>query len=136
MKKKLLLFSLFIMCIICLPKDTFAFSSENYKNKSLCGTYEVAGLHSDGVIDPVACFNSLEEAQVWMRNNGADDLVIFNKVGGETKILDANLALVDLSVNPQTLTYFYSTPDSTSAFTYMDTGSLYGGVDGAFIKGK
>lgn len=136
MKKKLLLFSLFIMCIICLPKDTFAFSSENYKNKSLCGTYEVAGLHSDGVIDPVACFNSLEEAQVWMRNNGADDLVIFNKVGGETKILDANLALVDLSVNPQTLTYFYSTPDSTSAFTYMDTGSLYGGVDGAFIEGS
>lgn len=134
MKKKILLLALFAFCIIIFPKETYAFSSENYKNKSLCGNYEVAGMHSDGVIDPVACLNTFEEAQTWMKNNGADDLVVFGKVAGKTKILDANLALVDLSVNPETLTYFYTDKEKTSSYTYMDTGSLYGGVDGALIS--
>lgn len=134
MKKKILLLALFAFCIIIFPKETYAFSSENYKNKSLCGNYEVAGMHSDGVIDPVACLNTFEEAQVWMKKNGADDLVVFGKVAGKTKILDANLALVDLSVNPETLTYFYTDKEKTSSYTYMDTGSLYGGVDGALIS--
>ena len=134
MKKKILLLALFAFCIIIFPKETYAFSSENYKNKSLCGNYEVAGMHSDGVIDPVACLNTFEEAQAWMKKNGADDLVVFGKVAGKTKILDANLALVDLSVNPETLTYFYTDKEKTSSYTYMDTGSLYGGVDGALIS--
>ena len=134
MKKKILLLVLSVFCIIIFPKETYAFSSENYKNKSLCGNYEVAGMHSDGVIDPVACLNTFEEAQAWMKNNGADDLVVFGKVAGKTKILDANLALVDLSVNPETLTYFYTDKEKTSSYTYMDTGSLYGGVDGALIS--
>ena len=139
MKRQILFFGLIMLGIVLFPKDTYAFSSANYENKSLCGTFEVAGLHSDGVIDPVACLNTFEEAQKWMKNNGADDLVVFGKVSGKTKILDANLALVDLSVNPETLTYFFTSKDSSfnhnsGAYTYMDTGSLYGGVDGAFLE--
>lgn len=133
MKKLWLLTSILIGCFLFYPKDTLAFSSSNYQYKSLCGNYEVAGMHSDGVIDPVACLNTFEEAQAWMKNNGADDLVVFGKVSGKTKILDANVALVDLSVNPETLTYFYTDKEKTSSYTYMDTGSLYGGVDGALI---
>ena len=133
MKKLWLLTSILIGCFLFYPKDTLAFSSSNYQYKSLCGNYEVAGMHSDGVIDPVACLNTFEEAQAWMKDNGADDLVVFGKVSGKTKILDANVALVDLSVNPETLTYFYTDKEKTSSYTYMDTGSLYGGVDGALI---
>ena len=49
-------------------------------------------------------------------------------------IVDAKYALLDLSVNPETLTYFYESKDlNTRVYTYMDTGSLYGGVDGAHI---
>lgn len=134
MKRKLLFLSLFILAILLYPKDTYAFSSANYQNKSLCGKFEVAGLHSDGKIDPVACFSTFENAKSYMKSNGADDLVVFGKVSGKTKILDANLALLDLSVNPTTLTYFYTNNNLTgSSYTYMDTGSLYGGVDGALI---
>ena len=69
-----------------------------------------------------------------MKNNGADDLAIMTKVAGKTKIIDANVALLDLSVNPETLTYFYTNSNLTgSSYTYMDTGSLYGGVDGAHM---
>ena len=59
--------------------------------------------------------------------------VIFVKNGGSTKIIDANMALLDLTVNEETLTYFYTNKElSGSAYTYMDTGSLYGGVWGQY----
>ena len=133
MKKKLLLLSLIVLGIILYPKNTYAFSSEDYKNKSLCGTYEVAGMHADGVINPVACFSVFEDAQAWMKNNGAEDLVIFHRLNGKTVILDANMALVDLSVHSGTLN-FYTTKESSDAYTYMNNKSTYGGGDGAFIE--
>lgn len=133
MKKKLLLLSLIVLGIILYPKNTYAFSSEDYKNKSLCGTYEVAGMHADGVINPVACFSVFEDAQAWMKNNGAEDLVIFHRLNGKTVILDANMALVDLSVHSGTLN-FYTTKETADAYTYMSNSSTYGGTDGAFIE--
>ncbi len=134
MKKKILFLILLVLTMLILPKDTYAFSSADYENKSLCGNFEVAGLHTDGTIATVSCHNTYEEAKNLMKNNGADDLVIFTKVSGKTKIIDANVALLDLSVNPETLTYFYTNSELTgSSYTYMDTGSLYGGVDGALI---
>ena len=134
MKKKLLFAGLLAASFLC-TKNVYAFDSNNYKNKSLCGYYEVAGFHSDGVIDPVSCKSTYEEAKSFMKSNGANDLAIMTKVNGETKIIDANVALLDLSVNPETLTYFYTNQNLTgSAYTYMDTGSLYGGVDGAHIE--
>lgn len=136
MKQNLLFLSLIMIGILLYPKETYAFSSSNYQNKSLCGNYEVAGMHSDGAIDPVACFSTFEEATSFMKNNGADDLVVFGRVDGKTKILNANLALADLSVNPTALTYFYTSTNTNSSYTYMDTGSLYGGVDGAFIEAQ
>ena len=133
-KRKYIFGFLLLLTILLFPKDTYAFSSANYENKSLCGNFEVAGLHSDGVVDPVGCYNTYEEAKNLMKSAGANDLVIFAKVAGKTKIIDANVALVDLSVNPETLTYFFTNSELTgSSYTYMDTGSLYGGVDGALI---
>ena len=134
MKKILLFLSLTVIGIVLYPKNTYAFSSVNYENKSLCGNFEVAGMHTDGGIDPIGCFKTFDEAKNYMKNNGADDLVVFGKISGKTKILDANVALLDLSVNPTTLTYFYTNSNLTgSSYTYMDTGSLYGGVDGALL---
>ena len=135
MKKKKLLIIALLLFVIFAYKNVYAFDSSNYKDKELCGSYEVAGFHSDGYIDPVKCFNTFEEAKSFMKNNGASDLAILNKVNGQTKILDANVALLDLSVNPETLTYFYTNKETNSSYTYMDTGSLYGGVDGALLEG-
>ena len=64
-----------------------------------------------------------------MKNNGADDLAVMTKINGKTTIVDANVALVDLTVNPSALTYYYTNPEDYNDFTYMDNGSLYGGVD-------
>ena len=104
MRKKLLfIVSLFTVILTC--KKVYAFDVNNYKYRNLCGNYEVAGFHSDGYIDKVSCFSSFNEAKNFMKNNGAADLAVITKVNGETKIVDANKALLDLSVNPETLTY-------------------------------
>jgi len=126
MKKRYIIFASLLAAVTFSHRNVYAFSANDYKYRDLCDTYEVAGFHSDGYIDKVACFNNYDEAKNFMKDNGADDLAILNKVNGETKIIDANVALLDLSVNPETLTYFYTNSELTSsAYTYMDTGSLY-----------
>ena len=133
MKKKNILIATTLATIFLNIKNVYAFDVNNYKNRNLCGNYEVAGFHNDGAIDKVACFTNYEEAKNYMVNNGADDLAIMTKISGNTKIIDANVGILDLSVNPETLTYFYNDYNKNTAYTYMDTGSLYGGVDGAHI---
>ena len=112
-RKKLIL--MIIFSIFFISKNTYAFDANNYQYKSLCGSYEVAGFHSDGVIDPVYCTNNFNDAKNWMKNNGAKDLAIMTKVNGKTKIIDANMALLDLSVNPDTLTYFFGNSELTGS---------------------
>ena len=133
MKRKMLLLTILFTSIFTCKK-IYAFDVNNYKSRNLCGKYEVAGFHSDGYIDKVECFSSFNDAKNYMKSNGAADLAIMTKVNGQTKIIDANQALLDLSVNPTTLTYFYENSELTSRqYTYMDTGSLYGGVDGGLL---
>ena len=136
MKKRLLLMTTFILTIFCFNiKEVDAYSVDNYSNRNLCAAYELAGFHSDGTIAQVGCYASYEEAKNAMVTNGAEDLAIMTMVNGKVKIIDANVALLDLSVNPETLTYFYENAgDNNRTYTYMDTGSLYGGVDGAHIE--
>ena len=134
MKNKNINKILFLLVVMFLSKNVYAFDVNNYRNRNLCANYEVAGFHSDGEIVQVSCHSTYEAAKNWMKNNGADDLAIMTKVNGSTKIIDANVALLDLSVNPETLTYFYTNSNLTgSSYTYMDTGSLYGGVDGVHM---
>ncbi len=133
MNKKRILVAFIIATIFLSVKNVYALDANDYKNRNLCGNFEVAGFHDDGGIFPVGCLGTYEEAREYMKNYGAIDLSIMTKVNGVTKIIDSNAALLDLSVNPETLTYFYNDINSKSAYTYMDTGSLYGGVDGAHI---
>lgn len=134
MKKKHLFASLLTLTLLLSCKKVYAFDVNDYRYKNLCGNYEVAGFHSDGYIDPVECFNNFEDAKAFMKNNGANDLGILHNIGGQNKIVDANMALLDLSVNPTQLTYFYENSElSGRKYTYMDTGSLYGGVDGGLL---
>ena len=133
MKKRLLMFSILILFFMSV-KDVYAFDSSNYKNRALCGNFEVAKFESNGTITKVGCYGNYSEAKNFMKSNGANNLAIMTKVSGSTKIIDANVALLDLSVNPEQLTYFYTNSNLTgSSYTYMDTGSLYGGVDGVLM---
>lgn len=127
----LLTLSIFVIDIF----DVNAYSSANYQDKTLCGAYEVSAFKEDGRIEQISCHNTYEEAKKSMIENGSDDLGILTNINGKVKILDVNVGLVDLSVSPETLTYFYRTSEMNSfRYTYMDTGSLYGGVDGVILE--
>lgn len=132
--KKIISLGIISLSAFCFNiKDTFAYSSSNYENRNLCGNFEVASFDTDGSIKSVSCKGNYEDARAYMKSNGADNLAIMAKVAGKTKIIDANVALLDLSVNPTAITYFYNNINTNTSYTYMDTGSLYGGVDGAHI---
>ena len=113
MRKRLFLITTFIITVFCFNiYEVDAYSVDNYRYKSLCGNFELAGFHTDGVIDPIGCYNSYYEARDAMKANGAQDLAIMTYVDGAVKIVDANVALLDLSVNSETLTYFYEQPET------------------------
>ena len=134
MKYKKYIFTIFIFVIFFTCKNVYAFDSSNYKTRKLCGQFEVAGFHNDGYIDPVACYNDYASASAFMRNNGAYDLAIMTYVNDEVKIIDANRALLDLTVNPEQLTYYYENSELTSRkYTYMQNHSVYRDGDGAFL---
>lgn len=132
--KKLLYLLIFVSSIFFMSiTDVSAFSSADYKNRSLCGNYELAGFHSDGVIDTVNCYSTYEEARRDMNSNGAIDLAIMTKLNGETRILDANMALVDLSVHGNTTVSFYDTINLKYDYTYMNNYNTYGASDGVLV---
>ncbi len=135
MKKKLLFTLVGILGLLFMMPNAYAFDASNYRYHGVCGNFEIAGFREDGSVVEVGCFNTYEEARDQMIAYGGYDLGILAWVDGVPKIIDANVALLDLSVNPETLTYFYRNSELTgSAYTYMDTGSLYGGVDGVHME--
>lgn len=134
MKKKYLAI-ISILTILSFNKNIYAFDVNNYKDKSLCGNYEVAGFHSDGVIDPVYCTSSYDEAKSLMENNGARDLAIMTKVNGKTKIIDVNYGLVRLNMHQNNVnTYIYDNSNLTNQYKWQKfyfNGSY--GEDGGFL---
>lgn len=136
-KKKLLFvtmtfgFSTFMF----IPKNTYAITSNDYSSRNVCNSkYELAKANSNYTISHISCYNDYSSALNAMNSSNDDDLFILDSTKSNTKIVNAKYALLDLSVNPEQLTYFYETPGlTTRKYTYMDTGSLYGGVDGALL---
>ena len=67
MKKNKLLIMTFLLSSLITLKQVYAYDVNNYKDRNLCGNYEVAGFHTDGYIDKVACFSSFNEAKSYMK---------------------------------------------------------------------
>ena len=133
MKKKTLFLIFSILTFFFITKDTYAYSSSDYKNRKLCGNYEVVQFHSDGTITTKNCYSIFEDAQAAMIADGGADLAVLGNVVNETKVLSANSALVDLT-NTSDLIYLYDSYTVTGdAHTYINGQSGYGAVDGAFI---
>ena len=134
MRKRVIFTLVLLLGILFCGKNVYAFDTWTYRDHNICGNFELAGFREDGSLAQVGCYNTYEEARDAMKTYGGNDLGILAWVDDIPKIIDANVALLDLSVNPETLTYFYRDSDLTQSFTYMDTGSLYGGVDGIHLE--
>ncbi len=137
MKKSCFIILVFTCFLFLSPSKTEALTKAEYSSRNICGEgkYELAGAHTDGIADFVSCHNSFYDAHNAMISIGADDLIIFERKNGVTSLVDAQYALMDLTVNPKAITYYYADErDETTPNNYMDNGSAYGGVDGAFLS--
>ena len=132
MKKKLLLLTILISVFMINPKSVSALGVDNYRSRGVCGNFEVAGFHSDGEIVTVYCRDTFQDAMNAMRDNGADDLAIMTKVNGSTKIIGANLGIVDLNINGNTTVNYYRYSNITGVYTYMNHSNW--GSDAALIQ--
>ncbi len=131
-KKKLFIFLAIIVSCFHMNK-VYAFSSSDYRYRSLCGNFEVARFNKNGSIDRLSCHNDYGSAKSAMQKNGESGTAILTNVNNESKIIDANVALLDLTIPPDMTNFYTNSELSGSSYTYMDTGSLYGGVDGAHL---
>lgn len=134
MKKKiiyLLIFSLFF-----ISKDVKAFDKYTYWDRPVCGTFEVAGFHTDGYIDTVACFNTFVEAHDYMKSNGAEDLGVLSRVGNRTMLLDTNYGIMDFSGTTDTTNCFENKELTGRKYTYFTGASGYGGSDGLQLESE
>lgn len=138
---KYLLFFCFLYFLFCFQVE--AMKPDELKDRVVCGDqYEVAIALEDGSLEHVACYVDYNQAKVAMDSHSSDNTLIlmraYNKVYGEirTEILDSKYALLDLSVNTQKpYTHFFpDAGDKTTKDNYMDTGTLYQAVDGAYIS--
>ncbi len=131
MMKKSIIFIFIIVCIIFYPKDTNALTSEEYASRNVC-SYEVAIANYDDTFTHVACYSDYNSARTKMEASG-DHAFIFDATSYPTKIIDANAALVDLTVSGDLI--IFNTEASLNGRDYTYTSPLYymGGTDAALI---
>lgn len=144
MKRNFIRYVLFSVAFYFLfAFDVWAMKPVEFKDRIICGdSYELAIAEEDGSLTHVACYTDYYQAKTAMDSTDNDNLVIlaraYNQVYGETRteIADSKYALLDLSVNTQKpYSYFFpDAGDNTSKDNYMDTGSLYRSVDGAYLS--
>lgn len=136
--KKILMIYVFFCCLLFLsPNKVEGLTKSVYQSRNVCGEskYELGRAHTDGNVSHVACYNNFYDAHNAMVQNGGEDLIVFERKNGVTTLVDAQYALMDLTVNPKAVTYYYADErDETTPNNYMDNGSLYGGVDGAYLS--
>ena len=63
MKKKFIITLFLAFAILFITKDTYAFDVNNYRYRTLCGTYEVSDFKADGTIEVISCHEYYEDAQ-------------------------------------------------------------------------
>ena len=130
MKKKLTFLTILISIFFFNTKDVYAYSSSDYINRTLCGSWEVAEFFADGTITAKSCHNTIDEAKLAMIKDGNPNLAVMAGAPGNVKIYAANRALVDFT-GPNELIYMYADDQLRTEHSYMNGQSTYGAVDGA-----
>lgn len=139
MKKNGLLVLIFGLSFI-IPFNVFALTRGEISSRNVCSKYEVAIAKEDRAGDPsstrlekVSCYDDYNSALSAMNSNSNMDTILLERKDGNTKIVNAKAALVNLTLRGGSVTYYYPTASSWDYDNYMVTNSSTGAVDGAFL---
>ena len=122
---------LFLFVFICIVFISPKVSALDYSSRNSCSNYEVATISSNGNIGHIECYISYNDALNKMNSLNNDNVVVFGKVNGINRIVNAKYGIVDLSYSSSQLVYLYKNYYSNSAYTYVASYAGYGGVDAA-----
>ena len=78
MNRKIIILSFFLGFLL-YSKNVLAYDINNYRNRSLCGNYEVASFKDNGEIKQVSCHSNYDDAKNSMKNSGGKDLAILTR---------------------------------------------------------
>ncbi len=133
MKKYLILFISILMFSCTL--NTKALTSSEIKSRNVCSKFELATANSNKSLTKKACYNTYDEAKAAMNKETDTTLVILERSGSTTRIIDAKEALVYLGVkSSDTNTNYYSSSSLKTSIGYMNHNSAYGASDGVFLE--
>jgi len=139
MKKISLLILVFGLSFL-IPFNTKALTRGELSSRNVCSKYEVAIAKEDRAGDPsstrlekVSCYDDYNSALNAMNSNSNNDTILLERKDGNTKIINAKAALVNLTLRGGNVTYYYPTASSWDYDNYMVTNSSTGAVDGAFL---
>ena len=86
---------LFLFVLICIVFISPKVSALDYSSRNNCSNYEVATISSNGNIGHIECYNSYNDALNKMNSLNNDNVVIFGKVNGINRIVNAKYGIVD-----------------------------------------
>ena len=133
MKKYFIL--LISILIFSFTLNTNALTSSEISSRNVCAKFELATANSNKTLTKKNCYNTYQEAKTAMDKETDTTLVILERSGSTTRIIDAKEALVYLGVKPSnTNTNYYSSSNLSTSIGYMNHNSAYGATDGVFLE--
>ena len=124
---------LFIMLSFTINVNALRRDSADLKNRKVCDKIELAKANSDGSITKVECLTDYNTAKNKMDESEESSLIILERSGDTTKVIDAKYALAYLDRGDK-VTYLYNSSSVKTNITYMDNYSGYGAPDAAYLE--
>ena len=131
--KKFKILVLFVMLSFSFNVYALKRNSNDLINRNVCEKIELAKANTDGSITKVSCYTDYNSAKNKMNETDDSSLIILERSGGVTKIIDAKYALLYLD-HGNTNVDVYSSSSVSSSITYMNNYKDYGATDGVLLE--
>lgn len=131
--KKLCFVIVFFMLSFTINVSALKRDSSDLINRSVCSKIELAKANTDGSITKVECYSDYNTAKNKMNESTDSSLIILERSGDVTKVIDAKYAYLYLDHGNKN-TDVYSNSSCSSSITYMNNYSSYGATDAPLLE--
>ncbi|MEG1495439.1 MAG: glucosaminidase domain-containing protein [Bacilli bacterium] len=138
-KRAVYLVLLVLFCALSsylFPVNTEALTYGEIEARTVCPLYELAEALNNGNLQNVGCYGSYQEAKNVMNVTNNDNLVILQRDGGMTVIVDAKYAIASLNKNnisSNTNILNSGSSNDNTVYTYINGNPSYGAGDAAYL---
>ena len=132
MMRNMYYFVVFVVLLSTFSVKALSSTDKLVTERKECPKFELATANEDDTITHKECYENYNDAKKAMNEDEDQSLMILERIGNITKIIDAKYGLVYLD-RGDVLTYLYSNCYLNNSITYMNNSSTYGATEGALI---